>query len=47
MKNKIEIIIDLTAGEEEIWKQIEEATEALNKLGQKNPSLWKRIKSWF
>ena len=46
MKKQIEIVIDLTKSEKEIWEQINEASRELKKLGQKKP-WYKRIFSWF
>lgn len=45
MDKKLIITIDLTKDVEDIFKQIEEASEYLNKSVKK--SLWQRIKSWF
>lgn len=45
MDKKLIITIDLTKDIEDIFKQIEEASEYLNKPVKK--SLWQRIKSWF
>lgn len=45
MNKKFTITIDLTKDTEEVFRQIEEASEYLNKPVKK--SLWQRIKSWF
>lgn len=45
MKKINKITIDLTKDSDEIWAQIDEASEALKKTSKK--SLWQRIKSWF
>lgn len=46
MKKHIEIVIDLTQSREDIFKQLEEVSVALDKIYKKK-SLWQRIKSWF
>lgn len=46
MKKINKITIDLTQDTDEIWRQIEEASEALRKTSKKK-SMWQRIKSWF
>lgn len=45
MNKRFTITIDLTKDTEEVFRQIEEASEYLNKPVKK--SLWQRIKSWF
>lgn len=45
MKKQININIDATKSEAEIWAQIDAAYDALVKA--QKPSLWQRIKSWF
>lgn len=45
MNNKISIVIDLTKNAEDVWKQIDAATEIINKM-EKKP-WYKRIVSWF
>ncbi len=45
MDKKLIITIDLTKDIEDVFRQIEEASEYLNKPVKK--TLWQRIKSWF
>lgn len=44
MKKNIEIIIDLSKDEKEIWEQINKAEALLNKLRK---PWYKRLFSWF
>lgn len=44
MEKKVIITIDLTKDDEDIFKQIEEASAFLNKPKK---TVWQRIKSWF
>jgi hypothetical protein len=44
MKKNIEITIDLTKENEEIWEQINEASDALKKIRK---PWYKRLFSWF
>lgn len=44
MKKQIEIIIDLTNGEDKIWEQIYEAHARIVKA---NKPWYKRLLSWF
>lgn len=43
MKAQYDIEIDLTKGQEEFWKQINEIDELL----KHKKGLWSRIKAWF
>ncbi len=45
MDKKLIITINLTKDIEDVFRQIEEASEYLNKPVKK--TLWQRIKSWF
>lgn len=45
MKKELIITIDLDKDNEDVFRQIDEASAYLNKPAKK--SLWQRIKSWF
>lgn len=45
MDKRLIITIDLTKDIEDVFRQIEEASEYLNRPAKK--TLWQRIKSWF
>lgn len=45
MDKKLIITIDLSKDNEDVFRQINEASEYLSKSTKK--SLWQRIKSWF